>query len=188
MIVNEYDLGLVSRDVHHLDRSWLVRNGNGEGIIDENTDNDSIFHAHKERLFLGRARHHLDVCDLVLENPFSHKNASECQQLDLLFKDKHKILGRDEQVGAVDALVDLLVRLVLHVIRVVGLNRVDDDLLGKLNRQTILVDRNLLDVVTAPDLDTSLRHQVLNDNISHQLAISIPFLIQSVHLVKVDLP
>jgi hypothetical protein len=39
----------------------------------------------------------------------------------------------NEQVRAIDALVDLFVSFVLHVEGVIGLNAVDDDLLRKLD-------------------------------------------------------
>lgn len=75
-------------------------------------------------------------------------------------------------------------RFVLHVVWVVRLNRVDDDLLWKLHRKPVLVDRDLFDVVTASNLDSRLGHEVLNDHISHQFAIRISFLVQAMHLVK----
>ena len=58
-------------------------------------------------------------------------------------------------------------RLVLHVVGIVRRDRVDDDLLVQLHRKFVLVDGDLLDVVAAPDLDSGLRYQVLDDHISH---------------------
>ena len=76
--------------------------------------------------------------------------------MNLLFKDKNQMLRYNEEQVAVDLLVDLFVGFVLHVIRVFIRHAVDDDLLGQLDSQSVLVDGDLLDVVAASDLDTSL--------------------------------
>lgn len=74
--------------------------------------------------------------------------------------------------------------LVLHVVRVVCLHGVDDNFLWQLHCKSILVDGDLFDVVPASDLYSSFGHQVLDNDICHQLAIGVPLLIQSVDLVK----
>lgn len=63
-----------------------------------------------------------------------------------------------EEIFAVNSLVNLLVCLVLHIEWIIGLHRVDDDLLGELNGQSVLVNGDLLDIVAASDLHTCLRH------------------------------
>ena len=47
-------------------------------------------------------------------------------------------------------------RLVLHIVRVIGLHRVDDDLFWKLNGKSIFIDGDLLNIVTASNFDAGL--------------------------------
>lgn len=75
--------------------------------------------------------------------------------------------------------------LVLHVEGVIRLHTVDNNFFRKLNCKTILVYGDLLDVVAAADLDSSLGHEVLDDNVSHQLSICVSFLVEAVHSVEV---
>lgn len=54
MFVDQNNLSLIGRDVDHLDWSGLVGHWNWESIIDENTEDNTIFEAYKERLLFGR--------------------------------------------------------------------------------------------------------------------------------------
>jgi hypothetical protein len=111
--------------------------------------------------------YHLYELDLVFEDPLANKDACEREQLNLLLKDEHQVVRGDEEIRAVDALVDFFVRFILHVERVICLNRVDYNLFGQLHCQTVFVDSNLFDVVAAPNFDSRFSNQMLNYHISH---------------------
>jgi hypothetical protein len=76
-------------------------------------------------------------------------------------------MRENEKILAINLLVDLLMSFVLHVIWIFGRNTVDNDFLIELDSQSILVDGNFLDVVSASNLHSSLSDEVLNDDIGH---------------------
>ena len=92
--------------------------------------------------------------------------------------------GHTEEEVAVNFLVYLFVSFVLHIVRVLIRDGVDYYLFWELNSQTILVNCDLLDIISAPNLDSGLRDQVLNNDISHEFSISISILIQAVNSVE----
>ena len=53
-------------------------------------------------------------------------------------------------------------------------NIIDDDLLWKLNGETVLVDRDFLDQVPALYPDLLLGDEVLDDHVRHVLAVGVP--------------
>ena len=140
----------------------------------------------KQGLFLGRTADYLDVADLALKDPFFLQNTREGEQLDLLLEDKNQVLRRDEQVFAVNSLVDFLVCFVLHIKGVIGLDGIDDDFFGQLDCEPVFVDRDLFDVVSAPDLDSGLCDQVLDNDISHELSVGVSFLIKPMDTVELN--
>ena len=64
----------------------------------------------------------------------------------------------NEKIRAVYSLVDFLVRLVFHVEGVVSENAVDNDFLWQLHSESVFVNCDLLNVVSASDFDTRLSH------------------------------
>ena len=61
-----------------------------------------------------------------------------------------------KKIRAVDSLVDFLVRFVLHVKRIVGENAINNDFFGQLHGESVFVNCDFLDVVSAADFDTRL--------------------------------
>jgi hypothetical protein len=96
------------------------------------------------------------------------------------------MVGGNVEIRALYAFVYLFMRFVLHIEWVVSLNRIDYDFFRQLYSKTIFVDRNLLNVVTAANFYTCLRHKVLNDYIGHQFAVCISFLVEAVDTVEVN--
>ena len=96
------------------------------------------------------------------------------------------MLGNNKEKVAVNFLVDFLVSLVLHIIGILVRNTIDDDLLGELYGKSVLIDSDLLDVVAASNLDTSFSHQMLDDNIGHELSVSVTVLVESVNSEKLN--
>ena len=127
----------------------------------------------------------LDILDGGLKYPLTLKNSSECKQLNLLVEAEDQVMREDEEVVAVDLLVDLFVCFVLHVIRILGRHAVDDDFLVELHGQSVFVDGDLLDVVSAPDLHSGLGNEVLDDHICHELSVGVSLLVEAVDLVHV---
>lgn len=97
------------------------------------------------------------------------------------------MLRNDKQEVAVNLFANLLVCLVLHVVWVFSGDTVNDDLLGKLDSKSVLVNSDLLDVVAAADLDTGLSHQMLDDHVGHQLAVRVTVLIEAMHCQEFDI-
>ena len=96
------------------------------------------------------------------------------------------MLGYNKEQVAVNLLVDFLVSLILHIIGILIRDTVDDDLLGELYGKSVLIDSNLLDVVAASNLDTSFSHQMLDDNICHELSVSVTVLIEPVNCEELN--
>ena len=96
MLIDEDDLGLVGRDVDHLDRGGLVCDRDREGVVDKDTDDDTVFETDEERFFLGWTRYDLDVRDGALKDPLAYEDARKGQQLDLLLEDEDQVLRRHE--------------------------------------------------------------------------------------------
>ena len=63
MLVDEDNLCLISGDVHHLNRCWLVSDRDREPIVNEDSDDNTVFETNEKRLFLGRARNYLNIGD-----------------------------------------------------------------------------------------------------------------------------
>lgn len=87
------------------------------------------------------------------------------------------MVRKDKKIVAVDLFVDLFMSFVFHIIWIFWGYAVNNDLFIKLDSKSILVDGDLLDVVSAPDFDSGLSDQVLNDNISHELSVGISLLV-----------
>lgn len=96
------------------------------------------------------------------------------------------MLRDDEKQIAINLLIDLFVCLVLHVVGILAGHTIYDDLFRELDSKTVLVDGDLLDIVAAPDLDSSLSHQVLNDHVGHQLSVSVTVLVEAVDSHEFD--
>ena len=73
---------------------------------------------------------------------------------------------------------------VLHVEWVICLHRVDDDLLRELNSESIFVDGNLLNEITASDFYARFCDKMLDNHICHQFTISVSLLVESMNFVK----
>jgi hypothetical protein len=97
------------------------------------------------------------------------------------------MVREDKQIMAVNLFVDLLVSLVLHVVWVFGRHTVYDDLFVELHCKPILVDSNLFDVVSAPNLNSGFGYQMLDDYICHELSVSVSLLVQAMNLIHCDL-
>lgn len=95
-------------------------------------------------------------------------------------------MGCNEKIRAVNPLVDLFVCFVLHVKRIIGLHAVDNDLFRQLDGQSVLVNCNFLDVVSASDLNSCLSDQVLDYHVCHLLAVSVSLLVESMDALKFD--
>jgi hypothetical protein len=162
----------------------LLHNRDWESIVHKDLQDTSIFESNEHALLLRGTADYFDVLDLRVHDPLAFENAREGEQLDLLFEDKDQVLGHTEEQVAVYLLVYLFVGFVLHIVRILVRDRVDDDLLRELNGQTILINGDLLDVISAPDLDSGLSNQVLNNDISHELSVSISILIQPMNRIK----
>ena len=76
---------------------------------------------------------------------------------------------------------DVPLALVGHVLGVLGLDLVDDDLVGQLHGQPALEHGQLLDQVLALDAHLDLGEQVLHDHVRHVLAVGVALLVQAVH-------
>ena len=72
-----------------------------------------------------------------------------------------------KKILAINLLIDLLMCFVLHVIWVFRGNTINNDFLIKLDSQSVFVDGNFLDVVSASNLYSSLGDEVLNDDVGH---------------------
>jgi len=73
---------------------------------------------------------------------------------------------------------------ILHVERVVSLDCVYDNLLWQLYCESVLVDRNLLDVIAAPDLHAGFCHEVLDDYVRHKLSVCVSFLVEAMNTLE----
>ena len=82
----------------------------------------------------------------------------------------------------------------MHVVRVVALDHlVDHQLIRQLHRQLVLIHRDLLHVVLAPDPNLLLRLQVLHDDVRHHVPVRVVLPVHAVHgtegeLVRADGP
>ena len=72
-----------------------------------------------------------------------------------------------KKILAINLLIDLLMCFVLHVIWVFRGNTINNDFLIKLDSQSVFVDGNFLDVVSASNLHSSLSDEMLNNYIGH---------------------
>lgn len=66
------------------------------------------------------------------------------------------MMRKHEETFAINLLVNFFVCFVFHIIRVVRRHAVNDDFLVQLYGKSVLINGNLLDVVTAANLDTRL--------------------------------
>ena len=155
----------------------MLHNWNRKSIVNEDLKNLTILAANEQTLSFGGSTQWLHILDIGLKHPFSLENTGKCEQLDLFLKAENQMVGEDKEVLAVNLLVDLFVRLVFHVIRIVWRHAIDDDLAIELHGESILVDGDLLDVVSAPDLHSGLSNQVLDDHIGHKLSVGVSLLI-----------
>ena len=73
---------------------------------------------------------------------------------------------------------------VLHVEWVICLHRIDDDLLRKLNSESVFVDSNLLNEITASDFYARFCNKMLDNHIGHQFTISVSLLVEPMNFVK----
>mmetsp|Transcript_118085 Transcript_118085/g.252303 ORF Transcript_118085/g.252303 Transcript_118085/m.252303 type:complete len:351 (+) Transcript_118085:2717-3769(+) len=100
-------------------------------------------------------------------------------QLPLLAEDD--MVGSDHEQRAHKLLLDLLDVLIVHVQGVVMGDLVDKHLVGELHRQAVAINGNLLHIILATDANLLLRDEVLDDDIRHHVAVSVPVLVQAVH-------
>jgi hypothetical protein len=97
------------------------------------------------------------------------------------------MVGKHEKTFAINLLIDFLMCLVFHVIRIIRRNAVNNDFLIELYSKPILVNGNFLDVITTANFNTSLSDKVLNDDVGHKLSISVSFLVQTMNLTHLDI-
>lgn len=185
-VIDDSDLLAVGRNIDDTDGSGLLDDGNREAIVDEDLEHASVLEANEDSLSLRRSTDCLHISDVRVEHPLAFKGPVERQKLDFLLENEHEMLRDHEKQVAINLLIDLLIRLVLHVVRVLARHTVYDDLFGELDGETVLVDGYLLDIIAAPDLDSGLSHQVLNDHVGHQLSIGITVLIKAVDSHEFD--
>lgn len=186
MLIDNCDFGFVSGHIDNLNTGCLSHNWYWEGIIDENSCDDTVWQTDDQRLRFWWAGDDFHELDGVLEDPFTDQDTRESQELDLLLKDEDEVVWCHVEISALDTFVDLFVSFVFHVEWIVSLHWVNNDFLGQLNSKSVLVNCDFLDVITASNLDPGLSDKVLDDYIGHQLSVSVSFLVQTVDSVEVD--
>ena len=92
-----------------------------------------------------------------------------------------------KKVLAVNFLIYFLVRLVLHVIRILRRDTINNNLLVELDSQSILVNGNFLNVVSASDFHSGLCDEVLYDDVRHQFSVCVPLLVEAMNLIHLYL-
>jgi hypothetical protein len=97
------------------------------------------------------------------------------------------MMRKNKKIVTIDLFVDFFMCFVFHIIRIIRRYTVDNDFLIELNGKSILVDSNLFDVVSASNLNSCFSYKVLDDNICHELSVSISFLIEAMNLIHVDM-
>lgn len=157
-VIDDSDLLTIGRNIDYTDGSGLLDDGNREAIVDEDLEHAAVLEANEDSLSLRRSTDSLHVSDVRVEHPLALEGSVERQKLDFLLENEHKMLRDHEKQVAINLLIDLLIRLVLHVVGVLARHTVYDDLFRELDGETVLVDGDLLDVVAAPDLDSGLSH------------------------------
>mmetsp|Transcript_60574 Transcript_60574/g.174778 ORF Transcript_60574/g.174778 Transcript_60574/m.174778 type:complete len:200 (+) Transcript_60574:2706-3305(+) len=147
----------------------------------------SVLETNQKSLSLWGASHYLDVPDQCIKIPLALENTSKRVELKLaLLTQDNVVRGHDKQ-RAHELLLNFLDVLIVHVQGVSWRYLVDQHLVRQLHSQAISIDSDLLDVVFATDPDLLLGHQMLNDDIGHDIPVSIPILVQSVHRAEHNL-
>ena len=186
VIKNSYFLS-ISRYVNSANRSCLLYYWHWESIVNKYFEDTSVLAANKQAFSLSRTTQRFYILNCGLNYPFSLENTSECEQLNFLFEAKNEMVRKHKETLAIDFFVDLFVGLVLHVIWIVWRHAVDYYFFVELHSKSILVNGNLLNVVSASDFDSRFSDEMLNNNISHELSVSVPFLVKSVYLVHLHI-
>ena len=91
------------------------------------------------------------------------------------------MMGQHKQQITLNLLADFLEGFIFHIILILSIHCINDDLLWQLHSQSIFIDGNSLNIVTTTNFDSCFGYQVLNDNISHQLSISVTLLIKTMN-------
>ena len=194
------ELQLLGVDVVHLQGGVLVHHGqqlpaggevqapdgrvdgeddHREGVVDEYLEYLTVLQTQEQSLPLRRTAHHLDVSDQRLHHPLPLLLAHEVEAGEPLLLAEDEVVGADHQ--QVHLLVDLLLHPVVHIGQVAAVELVDDDPLGQLDGQPVLVDGDLLDEVPALDPHLLLGEKVLDDDVRHVLPVGVPLPVETVH-------
>ena len=147
-------------------RHLLLDQHNREWIVNEELQNIPVLEPNKEPLLIWGPTDNLDVPDETLLVPLTLDLPPEVHQLQLLLLAEDEVVrGNDHQV-AVHDLSDVALKLVPHGV-LAFLLRLDVNkyLVVKLNRQTIPIDRDLLDQLPALQPDLLITQHVLDDDI-----------------------
>jgi len=72
MLVDKDDFCLVSGDVYHFNCFRLIGDRDRECIVNEDTDNNTVFETNKKRFLLRRPRNNLNIGYWRFKDPLAH--------------------------------------------------------------------------------------------------------------------
>ena len=179
----------------------------GKWVVHKDLAHRATLEADKHALAARRTSKNLDVLDDAVKNPLTLAHPLEVVQLKAALLAENDVQRSHHKQLALEFLVDLRARRVVHVrvgrvrngrlpvrsgrestwIGGLPLARahtlapttpatpqlIDDDSRGQLYRKSILVDRDLLDVVAAADADLFVCDQMLHDHVGHVVPVGI---------------
>ena len=151
-------------------------------VVDENFQAHAILETHQHALSLLWAAVHFDVPNHGVHRPRSLLFAFHRVQQQLLLHAQDDVVRGDDEQVTLEVVLNRGHHPVLHVVRIVALDLlINHQLIRQLHRQLILVHRDLLHVVLAPDAHLLIRLQLLHDDVRHEVPVRVELLVHAVH-------